>query len=161
MAKQPRVWIVVADGEHARFVIPAPKQAFHTQRELESPSAHKKSSDLGTDRPARSMESATGSRHAITPKHDLHEMEKEKFAHQVAREINRSSAQGAFDQIVLVAPAHTLKEIREKLDTTTAARLVGTLQKDLIKVPDHELAPHLDEWALQRKSREGSPRRRR
>ena len=143
------LWIVVADGEHARFVTPAPKRAFHTQRVFESPSAHKKSSDLGTDRPTRSTESATGTSHAITPKHDLHEMEKQKFAHQVADEINRASAQGVFDQVVLVAPAHTLKEIRDKLDTTTAAKLVGTLQKDLTGVPDHELAPHLDEWALQ------------
>src|SRR5881409_2171544 len=161
MVKHSTVWIVVADGEHARFVTSAPKRAFHTQRVFESPSAHKKSSDLGTDRPTRSTESATGTSHAITPKHDLHEMEKGKFAHQVAHEINRASAKGAFDQVVLVAPAHTLKEIRGKLDTTTAAKLVGTLQKDLIRVPDHELAPHLDEWALQRVSREGNrPRRR-
>ena len=161
MAKHPTVWIVVADGEHARFVAPAPKRAFHTQRAFESASAHKKSSDLGTDRPTRSTESATGTSHAITPKHDLHDMEKQKFAHQVAHEINLASAQRAFDEVVLVAPAHTLKEIRDKLDTTTAAKLVGTLQKDLIRVPDHELAPHLDEWALQRVSREGNrPRRR-
>jgi len=148
MVKHRTVWIVVADGEHARFVTPAPRRAFHTQRVFESPSAHKQSSDLGTDRPTRSMESATATRHAITPKHDLHEMEKQKFAHQVAHEINRVSADGAFDQLVLVAPAHTLNEIRDELDTTTAARLVGTLQKDLTKVPDHELASHLDEWAL-------------
>jgi len=148
MVKHRTVWIVVADGEHARFVTPAPRRAFHTQRVFESPSAHKQSSDLGTDRPTRSMESATAARHAITPKHDLHEMEKQKFAHQVAHEINRVSADGAFDQLVLVAPAHTLNEIRDELDTTTAARLVGTLQKDLTKVPDHELASHLDEWAL-------------
>ena len=148
MVKHSMVWIVIADGEHARFVTPAPKRAFHTQRVFESPSAHKKSSDLGTDRPTRSTESATGTSHAITPKHDLHEMEKQEFAHQVADEINRASAQGVFDQVVLVAPAHTLKEIRDKLDTTTAAKLVGTLQKDLTKVPDHELGPHLDEWAL-------------
>jgi protein required for attachment to host cells len=142
------VWIVVADGEHARFVTPAPESAFHTQRVLDSPSAHKRSSDLGTDRPDRSMESASATRHAITPKHDLHEMEKEKFARSVAQEINRASAQGAFDHLVLVAPAHTLSEIRDELDTTAAAKVVGTLQKDLVKVPDHELAPHLDELVL-------------
>lgn len=147
MAKRRTVWIVVADGEHARFVAPAPKRAFHTQRILDSPSAHRKSSDLGTDRPPRSMESATGIRHAITPKHDLHELEKEKFAHRVADEINRASAQGAFDQVVLVAPTRTLKGIRDKLDTKTAAKLTGTMKKDLIKVPDHELAPHLGKWA--------------
>lgn len=148
MMKHRTVWIVIADGEHARFVTPAPRRAFHTQRVFESPSAHKKSSDLGTDRPTRSMDSATATRHAITPKHDLHEMEKQKFAHQVAHEINRASAQGGFDHLVLVAPAHALIEIRDELDTTTAAKLVGTLQKDLTKVPDHKLASHLDEWAL-------------
>src|SRR6059036_343257 len=100
MVKHRTVWIVMADGEHARFVKPAPKRAFHTQRVLESPSAHKKSSDLGTDRPTRAIESATATRHAITPKHDLHEMQKQKFAHQVAREINRASALGAFDGLV-------------------------------------------------------------
>lgn len=148
MAKDRALWIVVADGEHARFVTPAPKRAFHTQRVLDSPTAHKKTSDLGTDKPPRTMESATGLRHAIAPKHDLHELEKRKFAHQVAREINRASASGAFDQLVLVAPARTLNDIRDELDATAVAKLLGTLRKDLVKVPDHELAPHLDEWAL-------------
>lgn len=149
MAKRRTVWIVIGDGEHARFVTPARKRAFHTQRVLDSPSAHMQSSDLGTERPTRSMDSATGTRHAITAKHDLHDMEKQKFERQVAREINRASALGAFDDLVLVAPAHALNEIRDELDTTTAAKLVGTLQKDLIKVPDHELSPHLDEWAIE------------
>jgi len=70
LVAQARLWIVVADGEHARFVKPAPKRAFHTQRIFESPAVHKKTSDLGTDRPDRSMESASGTCHAITPKHD-------------------------------------------------------------------------------------------
>ena len=143
-----RLWLVIADGEHARFVTPAPKRAFHTQRAMESPSAHKRSSDLGTDRPTMSVESATGTRHAITPKHDLHDMEKRKFAEQVAHEINRASGQGAFDRLVVVAPTHTLNEIRAQLDATTTAKLAGTLPKELIKVPDHELASHLYEWAL-------------
>lgn len=148
MVKLRKLWIVVADGEHARVVSPAPKQAFHTQRVFESPSAHKKSSDLGTDRPSRTQEGATGTRHAITPKHDLHEMEKQRFARHIAQEMNRASADGAFEQLVLVAPAHTLNDIRNELDATTAAKVVGTLQKDLTKVPDHELAPHMGAWVL-------------
>lgn len=148
MQKHPTLWIVVADGEHARFVLPAPRRAFHTMRVLESTSAHMQSSDLGADRPTRSFESATSTHHAITPKHDLHKMEKQRFARQVGKEINRVSAQRVFDQLVLVAAAHTLNGIRDELDSTTAARLVGTLQRDLTKVPDHELAPHLDAWAL-------------
>jgi len=74
-------------------------------------------------------------------------MEKRKFSRQMAHEINRASAQGAFDHLVLVAPPHTMNGIRDELDTTTAAKVLGSLQKDLTKVPDHELASHLDEWA--------------
>jgi len=144
-----RMWIVVADGEHARFVFPAPKRAFHTQRTLESTSAHQRSSDLGTDRPPRTMESATGMPHAVTPRHDLHDMDKQKFAHQIAQDINHASARGDFDSVVLVAPAETLNEIRDALDTATTAKVIGTLRKDLTKVPDHELARHLDTWAIQ------------
>src|SRR5438876_11241190 len=96
MVKHSMVWIVMADGEHARFVTPASKRVFHTQRVFESPSAHKKSSDLGTDRPTRSTESATGTSHAITPKHDLHEMEKQKFAHQSGRRDQSGLGPGGF-----------------------------------------------------------------
>jgi protein required for attachment to host cells len=114
---------------------------------MESPSSRKRTSDLAADRPGRSVESATATRHAIAPKHDLHEMEKRRFAHLVAREVERASAEGAFDHLVVVAPAHTLNGIRNELNATTAAKVVGTLRKDLTRVPDHELPPHLTEWA--------------
>ena len=140
--------IVIADGEHARFVAPAPKKAFHTQKSLDSDTAHLKSSDLGTDRPPQSRDSATGIPHAIEPKHDLHELSKRKFARLVAQEINGTFARGAFDGLVLVAPSETQNEIRDALDAAAAIRLIGVLRKNLVKVPDHELAPHLEEWAL-------------
>jgi len=145
---RPNLCIVIADGEHARFVAPAPKKAFHTRQSLDSPAAHQKTSDLGTERPPRSMESATGTRHALTPKHDLHELEKEKFARRVAREIDEACARHDFDGFVLVAPVGTLQEIRDALGAGAAAKLAGELRKDLVKVPDHALAPHLGEWAL-------------
>ena len=37
-------------------------------------------------------------------------------------------------------------ELREALDAATQAKLVGTLEKDLVKTPDHELWPHVREW---------------
>ena len=55
-------------------------------------------------------------------------------------------ARDAFDELLLVAPARALHELREALDTATAAKLVGTLEKDLVKTPDHELSPHLRDW---------------
>jgi protein required for attachment to host cells len=151
-----KTWIVIADGEHARVVTPAPKGAFHTLRTLESPTAHLSSAEMGSDRPATTIESATGTRHAITPRHDLHEMGKLKFARDVAGEINRSSAEGTFEKVLLVAPAYALKEILGELDPAATAKVLGTLRKDLIKVPDHELAPHLEEWFPETRAGEGS-----
>jgi protein required for attachment to host cells len=148
MQEDRKLWVVIADGERARFLGVTPRGVFHTHHVLESPSAHKRSAELGTSRPVRSCESATGTRHTITRKHDLHDMEKRRFAERVAHEIERCGAEGAFDRLVLVAPAHTMREIRGRLDATTSAKIVGKLQKDLTKVPDHELGTHLEEWAI-------------
>jgi protein required for attachment to host cells len=97
-------------------------------------------------------------RHVIDPKHDLHEIEKQRFAQVVAREIDRVSAEGGFDHLVVVAPAHTLNEIRDALGAAAVAKVVGTLQKDLTKVPDHELPQHLTEWVRYRAEQQNGRR---
>jgi protein required for attachment to host cells len=137
---------VIADGGHVRFVFPAEDNALHTADASDSPHLHDKSHDLGTDKPGRTFESASVTRHAISPKHDPHDMEKQKFAHSVAKKVNDLSAAHGFNELILVAPSHVLSEIQEHLDVTTAAKLVGTLAKDLTKVPDDALYPHLKEW---------------
>ena len=137
---------VIADGGHARFVFPASDNGLHTREAVDSAHLHDQSSDLGSDRPGRSFESASVTRHAIAPRHDPHEMEKERFAQLVAGKVCEESAADAFNELILVAPDHVLATIREALDGTTAAKLVGTLAKDLTKVPDDELYPHLKEW---------------
>jgi protein required for attachment to host cells len=137
---------VIADGGHVRFVFPAEDNALHTRDASDSPHLHDQSSDLGTDRPGRSFESGSVTRHAIAPKNDPHEMEKQKFAHTVAKKVCDLSAENGFSELILVAPSHILSEIRDHLDVITAKKLVGTLAKDLTKVPDDALYPHLKEW---------------
>ncbi len=146
MVQHRIVCFVIADGGQARFVFPSEDNALHTRKADESPHLHDRSSDLGTDKPGRSFESGSVTRHAIAPKNDPHEMEKQKFARSVATQVCDLSAASGFDALVLVAPSHVLSEIRDHLDTTTTAKLIGTLIKDLTKVPDSELYPHLKEW---------------
>jgi protein required for attachment to host cells len=137
---------LIADGGHARFVWPAEDNALHTREALDSVSAHKQDSDLVSDRPGRSFESASATRHAYTPRTDPHDQEKLKFADAVGEKLCALSAEGAFNELILVAPAEILAEVREKLDTLTEAKVTGTLAKDLAGVPDHELYPHLKQW---------------
>ncbi len=148
MPQRKRLWIVITDGEHARIVVPGPAAgAFHTERAEDSATAHKRSTELGSDAPGRAFESSGSTRHAIAPKHDPHEMAKQRFLQSVAAQINQADAEGAFDELVLAAPAGEIAELRDALDRGAAAKVIGTLGKDLVKVPDHELGPHLAQWA--------------
>lgn len=146
MPRQQRLLIVIADGEHARFVRPGPDNALHADAALDSFTAHKRSSELGTDHPGAGFHSDSSAHHALAPQHDLHTQAKEKFARVVAQRINEAAARAEFDELVVVAPAHSLSIIRDGLDTSTSARVIGTLAKDLVNTPDHELWPHVREW---------------
>lgn len=146
MPKSRNLMFAIADGEHVRFVRPAADNALHSEARVDSTSAHKQSADLRSDRPGASFHSDSTAHHAMTPRHDPHTMEKEKFARAIAEQLNAGAASGAFDDLVVVAPSHVLGAIRDALDTTAAARLIGTLAKDLVKTPDDELGPHLRDW---------------
>ncbi len=141
------LWIAIADGAHARIVVPGERGGtFRTETSFDSATAHQRSADLGTDRPGRAFESSSATRHAIEPRHDPHEMEKSRFIQMVAERLNQELAAGSFDHLVLAAPPHLIHELREALDTPTKAKLVGTLNKDLTKMLDEDLPTHLAEW---------------
>jgi len=143
MDRHAEICFVIADGGHARFVRTAADNALHTIEALDSATLHDKSHDLGTDRPGRTFESASSTRHAMTPRHDPHELEKDRFARLVGARINAEVC----DELVLVAPAHVLALLDAALDVAARGKVMGTLAKDLAGVPDHELWPHLKEWA--------------
>jgi protein required for attachment to host cells len=141
--KRKRLWYVIADGGRARFVERDANGAFRTITSFVSTELHARAHDLGLDQPARVKESANSARHAIEPRRDLHEAAKEDFIRTVADALATEHGQGQFDQLVLVAPARVLTELKDRLGKPIAASVVSDLQKDLTKIPDHELATHL------------------
>lgn len=146
MPKQADLLIVIADGEHARFLQAAETGALHTVTALDSALAHKRSSDIGSDHPGASFHSNASVRHVLPPRHDPHDLAEVDFAHLVASEIDAACARGSFNRLVLVAPTRTLGAIREKLGAAATAAIAGTLAKDLLKIPDHALREHLQPW---------------
>ncbi|MCB5944013.1 host attachment protein [Acidocella sp. KAb 2-4] len=146
MSKPKRFLVAIADGEHARIVRPDEHHVLHTERWIDSAAAHKQSSDLRSDRPGASFHSDSTAHHGITPRHDPQKLEAGRFAQQVAHELNGLQADPGFDVLIIAAPAHTVQAIQQELDTETQAKLAGTLHKDLVKTPDGELWPHLQEF---------------
>lgn len=144
MLKNRRLLLVLADGEHVRFVRPGENNALRSDTTMDLLSAHKRSVDLGADHPGASLHSGSTSHHALAPRHDPHLLEKQKFAQVVAERLNEEN--DTFDQLVLATLPHTLAAIRHHLSSTVEAKIVGTLPKDLIKTPDEDLWPHVKTW---------------
>jgi protein required for attachment to host cells len=146
MARPLTLCIAIADGEHARFVQPDANNVLRTVQAIDSASAHLRSSDIGSDRPGRAFESTGSAHHGVGQRHDLHRMEEAKFVRMVAEQLNAKVTNGELDELLLIAPSHAMHELQGALDAATKARLVGTLEKDLVKTPDHELWPHVQQW---------------
>lgn len=147
MPKHLKILYVIAEGEHVRFVRPAQDYSLHTEQTVDGNSAHLKSGELVSDRPGAGFHTGSTAHHALNPRHDPHDMEKQKFARSVGARLNSADFAATFDELVLVAPPHVMHEIREELQPAISARIIGTLMKDLVKVPDDELGPHLRDWA--------------
>ncbi len=143
MSRPRELLVVIADGEHVRFVRKNAANALHTVKVFDSITAHKQSSDLASSRPGASFSSTASARHAETPRHDPHTLAKEAFAKAVADQINQDAP---FDALILVAPAHVMATIDGKLSLDAHHKLIGSLEKDLVKVPDEALQPHLAAW---------------
>jgi protein required for attachment to host cells len=141
--KKARVWYAIADGGRARFVERDDNGAYRTVVSFDSADLHHKASDLVSDGRVRVMESATPGRSAVEPRQDPKRAAKEDFVKLVADELAAAHERGAYDQLMLVAPPRVLTELKQKLAKPIADLVVKDLQKDLTKVPDHDLTEHL------------------
>jgi len=146
MSRQHHLCIVVADGGRARLIRQSEDHRLHTFAMVESPAIHKKSSEMISDGPGRSFESASPTRHAIEPHTNPHLEAKHEFAEMVGSKLCTETALKEFDRVLLVAPAPILADIQKSLDAAVAGKVIGTVAKDLTKVPDNELQPHLQDW---------------
>ena len=70
---------------------------------------------------------------------DYHRLEEEKFAAEVAQLLNRKALSNAFEELVVVAPARTLGELRKHYHKEVDARLAAEIGKDLTSHPVPEI----------------------
>ncbi|WP_034959117.1 host attachment protein [Komagataeibacter kakiaceti] len=141
MSAHHDILIVMADGEHARFVQPGENHALHTIAAFDAISAHQRTSDMGNDAPGASCHTGSTAHHALNPHHDSHRMAMESFEQFVARQINERAC---CDELILIALARSSSEIVRHLRPGVRARVIDVIRKDLMKVPDAELMKHIN-----------------
>ena len=134
----------MADGSRARILLnegigkglrPALDQEFGVRLEP--------TCEIGTDKPGRSFSSVGGSRHAMFPRVDWHQYEKDDFARMMVEVLDLAAAENAFDRLVLVSPPDTLGELRKALGANAQKRVTGEMVKDLTRASPEELAVQL------------------
>ncbi len=144
-----RVWIVVADGGQARVLgMAGDRRGLVVLREMASVEAHRRTLDLVSDRPGRSFESASATRHAIAPRHDAHEEARQRFISQLALMLIEDNRARQFDELILIVPPGLSATLRDGLDDATRARVRETLVKDLTKAPLPDILERLVEAGL-------------
>ncbi len=143
--KTIRTYILVADGARARLLVSEGRGKPLT----EVPGSDirielKPDHELSAERPGRVHESANVSRHAIE-RDDLHRREKERFAQSLAEGLDKRLANREYDRLVIAAAPETLGIIRAALSDKVRAVILAEVAKDLTKIPNPQIRPHLGE----------------
>ena len=73
------------------------------------------------------------------------EIERDRFARHVVRALTEEWEKSGSDRIVISAGPKMLGVLRKALPKSLTAHVAAELHKDLVKIPAHDLPPHLGE----------------
>lgn len=121
----PVTWVVVADGGQAKL--------FQT---------HGPVSDMTHVQTISNTHERGDHRHAVEPDSKNHHLE-EGFAMEIAELITKVANENGFQQLVLVADPKFLGRLKSRLDASVSKRIVGTVNKDYVNMPEHELGERI------------------
>lgn len=137
-------WILVANASAASiFCNDGPHKGLVKVKALEHAASREKGSDLVTDRSGHTQSRGNG-RGAYVPAKTPKEIEAERFALEVARELNHGRTSNAFQRLILVASPHFMGLINQHLDTHVRQLVSASIEKDYTKLGEKELAGHLE-----------------
>ncbi|MEM9755269.1 MAG: host attachment family protein [Pseudomonadota bacterium] len=144
-------WVVIADGEKALFLVNEGDDqdmnlVLRRKEEHENPKAQ----DWATDKPGRFNDGPTPQKSAVQNT-DWHQLEKERFADELAEMLYKAAHDGQFDKLVILASRIVLSELRKTLHAEVKDRILFEMPKVLTNHPLDEvetiLARTLDDAA--------------
>lgn len=141
-------WIVVAHEAGARvFEHHGPGKGLELIDTIAHPEGRERARDIDSDRPGRSFRKDSGDprRAAMSRREGPHERAVSDFARALAGKLEHARTGNRYERIVLVAPPRFLGLLRSCLDSPTAQRVVGSVDKDLVSSSESELIEHLGE----------------
>lgn len=128
--------MLVAHNTHVMVIDGANKSLFRNRGKDFAPDLERidhrhrqtgRTSDMGTDKPGRSFQSAgnTRSAHEST---DYHQQEEDRFANEAADQLNMLLTDSA--SAILIATPHVLGMMRKRLTPKARSRITAEIDKD-------------------------------
>ncbi|WP_281982753.1 host attachment family protein [Thalassorhabdomicrobium marinisediminis] len=132
-------WVLIADGEKALYMVNKGDDEDMNldvvrKEEQDNPMAQ----DWAANRPGRKSDGPSGHRSAMEDT-DWHELEKERFAKDLAEDLYQKAHGGKFDKLVIVASRPVLSALRSELHKTVTDKIILDVPKVLTNHPMNEI----------------------
>ncbi len=141
--KATRTWILLADANKARiFENKGPgkglAQLCKYSFEAETPKGH-------SDRPGRTFNSVTPTRHKMSGSHP-DEISLMQHVDEFLSSLDKSLNNNSFDQLIICASPNTLGAIRKRISNALKKTVISEIPKDFTNTSDRELSKHLEDF---------------
>ncbi|MFP7571175.1 host attachment protein [Marivita sp. S2033] len=132
-------WVLIADGEKALFLVNEGDEldmnlVVRGKEEQENPQAQ----DWAANRPGRFNDGPSVHRSAVQDT-DWHELEKERFAKDLADQLYKDAHSGRFEHLIIAASRPALSALRDELHQEVTKRIILDVPKVLTNHPMDEI----------------------
>ena len=136
-------WVVVCDGAKALVLENVGDEKFpnlKTREVYEEP--HPATHEQGADAPGRAYSSVGHGRSAVGQT-DWHDQDEQRFLKHLMDRLDTAVTAGDVKSLIMVAPPRALGVIRQAYSQQVRGVLQDEIDKDLVKMPVHEIEKHL------------------
>ncbi len=139
-------WVLVADSARARiFKTDSRLGPLLEVGNLVHGEGRLHRQDLVSDRDGRAFDTKGDGRHGMEAKTDPKKQEQISFIAEISQHLKAEHQAEQFHRLFLVAPPAMLGHLRDQLDASLKGSLVGSLDKNLVKLKPDDIRSHLPE----------------
>lgn len=137
-------WILVANASIARlFANHGPKKGLQLLKEFTHPESREKGADLVSDR-AGHMQNVGNGHGSRQPASNPRQNELDRFALELAKELEKGRGSNSFDRLILVASSPFLGILKQRLGSQLHNLVSESIEKDYTWSTERELAGFLE-----------------
>jgi protein required for attachment to host cells len=136
----PTTWIMVANASHAKlFSNKGPNRGLELVKEFDHPESRERAAELVSDRIGNYAGSGSYAQ-PTSPK----EHEAERFALQIAQELEQGRVSNAYEKLIVVTSSHFMGLLNNRISPQVKNKISESINKDYTQMPVKELTGYLE-----------------